>query len=109
MTHRTAHHRPEPVPGPLLLAQAAEAFLNELAKQAQAPKQSRFRRLLASLEEYLGPNAPLLAYTKLTGAAWRQTLSASEQPEAQQCLDEFREYLRTFGWFDAARPVNQFD
>lgn len=98
-----------PISGPILLAQAAEGFLNELAGQAQYPKQGRFRALVVSLEQYLGPAAPLLAYTKLTGEAWRSTLGAAEQAEAQRFLDEFREYLRSFGWFDAARPVNQFD
>ena len=98
-----------PVQGPILLTHAGESFLQELTSQAQMPKSTRFRTLLASLAQYLGPDAPLLAYTKLTGEAWRNTLTAVEQPDAQKFLDEFRDYLRTFGWFDAARPVNQFD
>lgn len=98
-----------PAQGPILLTHAGEGFLTELTTQAQTPKSTRFRPFLASLVRYLGPDAPLLAYTKLTGEAWRNTLSAAEQPDAQTFLDEFRDYLRTFGWFDAARPVNQFD
>lgn len=105
----TATPRRLPDQGPITLRHAGESFLNELAHQAQLPKSTYYRSLLASLAQYLGPEAPLLAYTKLTGEAWRATLHAAEQPEAQTFLAEFREYLRTFGWFDAARPVNQFD
>lgn len=104
-----AHAGARPTQGPILLTHAGESFLQELTAQAQTPKCTRFRHLLTSLAGYLGPDAPLLAYTKLTGEAWRNTLHAAEQHDAQKFLDEFREYLRTFGWFDAARPVNQFD
>lgn len=114
MNQNPSPHRPVPAADvsrsmPILLTQAGEGFLKELSAQNQTPKSVRFRGLLTSLAAYLGPDAPLLAYTKLTGEAWRHTLSAAEQPDAQHFLDEFRDYLRTFGWFDAARPVNQFD
>lgn len=112
MTHPQNIHF-SPTSQPILLAHAAEGFLQELGQGAhhsiQYPKQERFRELLHSLGDYLGSAAPLLAYTKLTGEAWRQTLPAPDQEDARRLLEEFRAYLRTFGWLDAARPVNVFD
>lgn len=96
-------------PHPILLEQAAQGFLDELEQKGQAPERAHFRPLLHSLDEYLGPAAPLLAYTRLTGEAWCKTLPAPDQPDARRLLEEFRDYLRTSGWLDAARPVNQFD
>lgn len=102
-----------PTSQPILLAHAAEGFLQELGQNAHQsaryPKQERFRALLHLLDEYLGPAAPLLAYTKLTGEAWCKTLPSADQDDARRLLQEFRDYLRTFGWLDAARPVNVFD
>lgn len=84
------------------LAQAAQAYLES------CPVSERVRRvgLLASLDEYLGAPAPLLAYTKLTGEAWRRTLPAAEQDDAGALLSDFRAFLRDGGWLDAARAVN---
>lgn len=88
---------------PLRLSEAAQAY--------GAGRSERERALLAALDEYLGAGtpAPLLAYTKLTGEAWRRTLPASEQAEAGALLDGFRAFLRDEGWLDAARAVNLLD
>lgn len=91
-------------PLPLLFEHAARAFLETRGAGA-----SREAALLAAFEAHLGSPAPLLAYTRLTGEAWRRTLSASEQAEAEALLSTFRAFLREEGWLDAARPVNWLD
>lgn len=91
--------------GPILLSQAISRFLKDTA----LTNPERARELLYSLDDYLGLSAPLLAYTKLTGEAWRRTLDTAAQAEAETLLREFRGYLREHGWLDAARPVNQLD
>ena len=84
------------------LSQAAQAYLERCPAGAQV----RRAGLLAALDEYLGAPAPLLAYTKLTGEAWRRALPAAEQDEAGALLTDFRAFLRDEGWLDAARAVN---
>ena len=97
--------RPVPPPAhplaPLRLSQAAQAYLGSLTAG-----RDRAAALLTALDDYLGAPAPLLAYTKLTGEAWRRTLPASEQATAETLLTDFRAFLRDGGWLDAARAVN---
>ncbi|MFC4636845.1 hypothetical protein [Deinococcus hohokamensis] len=95
-----------PLPAPLLLNDAAQAYARELQGN-RCPHAAE--AALADLDRYLGSPAPLLAYTRPSGAAWIATLPAAEQPAARALLDEFRAFLRAGDWFDAARPVNLFD
>lgn len=95
-----------PFPGKtLMLHDAIEAFLGDVAVQ----QRELYTGYLEKFERYLGAPAPLLAYTRLTGEAWKKTLAKHEQPTAEEILSHFRSFLRDTGWFDAARPVNQFD
>lgn len=91
-------------PLPLPLGQAVRAFLETRGAQAE-----REAALLTAFENYLGAPAPLLAYTRPTGEAWRRSLPPAEQAEAGALLTAFRAFLREEGWFDAARPVNWLD
>ena len=84
------------------LEQATRAYL----EVCPAGQRGRSGELLTALDAYLGAPAPLLAYTKLTGEAWRRTLPAAEQEEAGALLSDFRAFLRDGGWLDAARAVN---
>lgn len=93
---------------PVLLEHAADDFLNEVTRQTPW-RRARYETLLESLDGFLGAPAPLLAYTRLTGEAWRKSLTAEDQALAAELLTEFRAYLRDWGWLDSARPVNQPD
>lgn len=92
----------------VLLEHAADDFLNEITRQTPWRK-ARYEALLEGLDDFLGAPAPLLAYTRLTGEAWRRSLPADDQTTAAELLTEFRAYLRDWGWLDSARPVNQPD
>ncbi|WP_235514532.1 hypothetical protein [Deinococcus sp. Leaf326] len=91
-----------------LLEHAADDFLSETARQ-KPWRRARYEDLLDSLDSFLGAPAPLLAYTRATGEAWRRTLNAGDQADADELLLDFRAYLRDWGWLDAARPVNRPD
>lgn len=91
-----------------LLEHAVSDFLNEVTRQ-RPWKRARWEELLEALDEFLGSPAPLLAYTRATGAAWVQALHEIEREDAQELLTEFRVYLREWGWLDSARPVNVAD
>lgn len=93
---------------PVLLEHAATDFLNEVTRQTPWRK-ARYEALLESLDEFLGAPALLLAYTRLTGEAWRRSLPQENQAVSAEMLTEFRAYLRDWGWLDSARPVNQPD
>lgn len=105
MTARPAPKAPWIVGRPALLEHAAADFLNEVTRQTPW-RRARYEALLESLDAFLGEPAPLLAYTRLTGEAWRRTLPGDEREFAAELLAEFRAYLRDWGWLDAARPVN---
>ncbi|MFC4425567.1 hypothetical protein [Deinococcus navajonensis] len=90
----------------VLLSDAAQAFTRDLVGE-RCPHAAA--AALADLDRYLGSPAPLLAYTQPSGAAWVATLPWTAQSAARALLEEFRSFLRDGGWFDAARPVNQFD
>lgn len=92
----------------LLLSHAADEFLNEVTRQTPW-KRARWEELLEALDAFLGEPAPLLAYTRATGAAWLRALHEDEREDAQALLGEFRAYLREWGWLDSARPVNVAD
>ncbi|GGR50445.1 hypothetical protein GCM10008959_09590 [Deinococcus seoulensis] len=106
-TDRAAPHTdtaPTP-PGtaPLRLNAAARQYLAALDRPA--PEAA----LLTSLDAFLGTDAPLLAYTRLTGEAWKRSLPPTEHTRADALLTHFRAFLRDHGWLDRARPVNQPD
>ncbi|WP_245872728.1 hypothetical protein [Deinococcus planocerae] len=108
MTALPAPKAPWIIGRPVLLEHAAADFLNEVTRQTPW-RRARYEALLESLGASLGEPAPLLAYTRPAGEAWRRTLPESEREFAAELLAEFRTYLRDWGWLDAARPVNEPD